>query len=272
MPSCLGGRSEKSRQRTSWRLVFPSRVPRKLISRRRFIWQRGERRITRAETVVTVAGQLLPELRAASSVLEEHAVLSQPPPLPSTSVSSAPWRMSSPAAGSGRSSWINWSAIVSAVSLSFALVVGVLAWIVTHPHKAAIHVESPSVAAPETDRKSLPHAIIDPAVKLPSLHSAPEGEIIPAVYRSEQPERIARRIPLIEEAPPSLPPPALPEPKGEPGPAAAPAAPPQPAGETYGTQVLFLNNQEAAADLAKREHKLLFVMHISGNFEDSCFT
>lgn len=44
------------------------------------------------------------------------------------------------------------------------------------------------------------------------------------------------------------------------------------AGETYGTQVLFHNNQAVAADLARHEHKLLFVMHISGNFEDSCFT
>lgn len=51
-----------------------------------------------------------------------------------------------------------------------------------------------------------------------------------------------------------------------------PPPPKPPAGETYGTQVLFLNNREAAADMARREHKLLFVMHISGNFEDSCFT
>jgi hypothetical protein len=36
--------------------------------------------------------------------------------------------------------------------------------------------------------------------------------------------------------------------------------------------VLFLNNPAVAADLARRENKLLFVMHISGNFEDSCFT
>jgi hypothetical protein len=48
--------------------------------------------------------------------------------------------------------------------------------------------------------------------------------------------------------------------------------PKPPDGETYGTKVLFLNNREAAADKARNEHKLLFVMHISGNFEDSCFT
>jgi hypothetical protein len=46
----------------------------------------------------------------------------------------------------------------------------------------------------------------------------------------------------------------------------------QPIGETYGTEVMFLNSREAAADKARDEHKLLFVMHISGNFEASCFT
>jgi hypothetical protein len=51
-----------------------------------------------------------------------------------------------------------------------------------------------------------------------------------------------------------------------------PPEPKRPAGETYGTQVLFLNNQVAAAEAARHEHKLMFVMHISGNFEDSCFT
>jgi hypothetical protein len=198
-------------------------------------------------------------------------VHSQPPPLPSATVSSAPWWMSTPAAGPGRSSRLNWSAIVASVSLSFALVVSVIAWIITHPHKAAMHADSPSAAA-AAEMKSRPLAAIEPVLKPSSFDPAQEIETLPAVYRPEQPDRIVRRIPVIEEAPPSLPPPASPQPRCEAPPAAVPAAPPQLAGETYGTQVLFLNNQETAADLAKREHKLMFVMHISGNFEDSCFT
>jgi hypothetical protein len=57
-----------------------------------------------------------------------------------------------------------------------------------------------------------------------------------------------------------------------PPPPVAEAAPARPAGENYGTQVLFLNNPTAAEEAARSEKKLLFVMHISGNFEDSCFT
>jgi hypothetical protein len=43
-------------------------------------------------------------------------------------------------------------------------------------------------------------------------------------------------------------------------------------GENYGTAVTFLNNPKEASREAQREQKLLFVLHISGNFEDSQFT
>jgi hypothetical protein len=62
-----------------------------------------------------------------------------------------------------------------------------------------------------------------------------------------------------------------PEPNKEPAPPPEPA-PARPAGETYGTSVLFLNNPEQAARVALQEAKLLFVLHVSGNFEESCFT
>jgi hypothetical protein len=42
--------------------------------------------------------------------------------------------------------------------------------------------------------------------------------------------------------------------------------------ETYGTQVNFLGIPEEAAEQARQEKKLLFVLHVSGNFEESCFT
>lgn len=86
--------------------------------------------------------------------------------------------------------------------------------------------------------------------------------------------------PLLEVNPPPLPPPASPQPKQQRNQNPAWVSPWQmppepkkkPAGETYGTQVLFLNSQESAAESARNEHKLMFVMHISGHFEDSCFT
>jgi hypothetical protein len=42
--------------------------------------------------------------------------------------------------------------------------------------------------------------------------------------------------------------------------------------ETYGTKVQFVSNPSTAAGQARRDHKLLFVLHLSGNFEDAQFT
>jgi hypothetical protein len=155
--------------------------------------------------------------------------------------------------------------------VSFALVVGVLAWIVTHPNKTVPPVQSLSAAVVD--------ATAEPAASL-----TPPIPATPAVYRHHRPDVIAKNIPLIDETPPPLPSPTSRQPQPFGGDSLgrmpsqtsptdlAKATPPQPAGETYGTQVLFLNNQTVAADMARRERRLLFAMHISGNFEDSCFT
>jgi hypothetical protein len=42
--------------------------------------------------------------------------------------------------------------------------------------------------------------------------------------------------------------------------------------KNYGTRVDFADDPEAAAKLALKEKKLLFVLHLSGNFEDDKFT
>jgi hypothetical protein len=42
--------------------------------------------------------------------------------------------------------------------------------------------------------------------------------------------------------------------------------------ETYGTSVKFAPSQAQAAREALKDKKLLYVMHISGNFEDAKFT
>ena len=41
---------------------------------------------------------------------------------------------------------------------------------------------------------------------------------------------------------------------------------------TYGTRVTFLNNPVQASQKAAQEQKLVFAVHISGNFEDAHFT
>jgi hypothetical protein len=46
----------------------------------------------------------------------------------------------------------------------------------------------------------------------------------------------------------------------------------QPVGEFFGTAVTFLDSPRIAAEQALKQHKLVFVLHVSGNFEDPGFT
>jgi hypothetical protein len=40
----------------------------------------------------------------------------------------------------------------------------------------------------------------------------------------------------------------------------------------FGTKVEFVDTPREAATLAKKQEKLVFVLHVSGNFEDPRFT
>jgi hypothetical protein len=42
--------------------------------------------------------------------------------------------------------------------------------------------------------------------------------------------------------------------------------------DTHGTSVEFVNTPGEAARLAKQQQRLVFVLHVSGNFEDPRFT
>ncbi len=42
--------------------------------------------------------------------------------------------------------------------------------------------------------------------------------------------------------------------------------------DTYGTSVNFMRSPAAAARRANKEDKLIFTLHVSGNFEDPQFT
>ena len=42
--------------------------------------------------------------------------------------------------------------------------------------------------------------------------------------------------------------------------------------ETFGTSVQFVRNPPEAARMAAAQHKLTFLLHVSGNFEDAGFT
>ena len=68
---------------------------------------------------------------------------------------------------------------------------------------------------------------------------------------------------------PAVPPPAV-------KPAPAPTAPDKKTEglscSTFGTTVEFVDSPSDAAKQAKKEGKLVFVLHVSGNFEDPRFT
>jgi hypothetical protein len=51
-----------------------------------------------------------------------------------------------------------------------------------------------------------------------------------------------------------------------------PAKPAATCSGDYGTNVEFADNPKAAAELAKKEQKLVLVLHISGHFEDPNLT
>lgn len=176
-----------------------------------------------------------------------------PPPLPTTR----------PLEQANTPRW-HGSVIVASLAVALVFVMGVFTWIVVHPHKA--RSEPPATTAASLTASS--PVITGAPAALPPPPAAPAIELTLVKQRVENQEGLIDRLPLLEESPPPLPSPVSAEPKGE----AKAAAPQQPAGEKYGTEVLFLNNSTVAGDKARDEKKLLFVMHISGNFEDSCFT
>jgi hypothetical protein len=53
---------------------------------------------------------------------------------------------------------------------------------------------------------------------------------------------------------------------------AAPADKTEGTCSTFGTSVEFVDSPSIAATQAKKEQKLVFVLHVSGNFEDPRFT
>jgi hypothetical protein len=121
------------------------------------------------------------------------------------------------------------------------------------------------LASQRASARAMPVAA--PAPAAPEVRSAPE-------------EAVAALPDLPLTAPVAVAPaaPAPPRPRTEAADVEAPARRAEargvrPAGgEKYGTAVTFLCDPADAAAEARREGKLLFVLHLSGNFEDSQFT
>jgi hypothetical protein len=141
---------------------------------------------------------------------------------------------------------------------------------------------------PANERPRQPALTAAPAVFYPPVRYERVVEVrqVPVVQREPaRPEPAqavaAREEPAVvqdEEAPPPVAPVAVAAPPVE----AKPAAPEKCVaceqgasdkdGSTYGTAIRFNGNPLQAADEAHKDKRLLFVLHISGNFEDDRFT
>jgi hypothetical protein len=151
---------------------------------------------------------------------------------------------------------LNWKAVAAAGMAAVLLVGAALTWAATHPRTRSpaapvappVVLAAADVAAPQTDE----------------LISAGErGRIVAQSAWSQAEEDGMNSVPLPPAAPPVSRVPALVE---EPVVAAAATC------DTFGTSVEFDANPVRAAKQAAKAQKLLMVLHVSGNFEESAFT
>lgn len=175
-----------------------------------------------------------------------RAVVRRPPPVP---------RGATP-------SRLHWPIVVGGAALGGLLLtlVTLTAWVRAHAPAAKAH--PPAAIQPatlEVARQALPALDDDPKLPLAQdpVREDPPTPAGPAPVAAIQPEPAAvAALPGLQNDPP----------------AAAGADPAASACQNFGTAVDFLGNPADAARQADKTRKLLFVLHISGNFECDRFT
>jgi protein TonB len=132
-----------------------------------------------------------------------------------------------------------------------------------------------ALATPRASDRGVPQPTPDPQpVALAALAPEPVVEIVlpePPPPAAPEPPAPAPVEWLPEAPPPPSPAPMPRELSPAPAPMEAPADEAAPA-VTHGTSVRFVNSPAEAARRARGQDRLLFVLHISGNFEDPGFT
>jgi hypothetical protein len=163
---------------------------------------------------------------------------------------------------------IHWPAVALAAAAGALLVSGVtlsLALFAARPAKptrvalAQPPASEPAAAVPE-DATALPDAapsLAPRALSAPSLTPADPDPVPPPDGRNAG-----------RDDPPA---PAAARPHDAP-PAAPTLAPPAPTCQTFNTSVAFAVSPAAAQQQAARDGKLVFLLHVSGDFEDDAFT
>jgi hypothetical protein len=152
---------------------------------------------------------------------------------------------------------LNWKAVAAAGVAAVLLVGAALTWAATHPRTR-------SPAAPVAPPVVLAAADVAAprAVELAPAHE--RGRLVSQSSWSQAEEDGIDSVPLPPAAPPVL---RVPAPVEEPVVAVASAT-----CDTFGTSVEFDANPVRAAKQAAKAQKLLMVLHVSGNFEESAFT
>ncbi len=118
---------------------------------------------------------------------------------------------------------------------------------------------------PGTAKSALPNSVPAPESPWPTT-----GTVSPKVTEfSVPPAQIHATRTEVEKTTQTTPKVAASPANSEPQKSVCPAPP---AGEFFGTAVTFAASPKIAAFEAAKQHKLLFVLHVSGNFEDPGFT
>ena len=181
---------------------------------------------------------------------------------------------------------LSWGMLAVAVTLGLLLITGLtLSALAFRPRDPA---PTPHLAPAQTTRFEIPAVPTvlaaskseTPAPVLVAQISPPpaavEPQPAPAPLKETPPPAVAELVPAVQAklAPPPEPaPPEPPVPAPAPPPEPAPPQPPPAAESTScGTSVHFVASPQAAARRAEEEGKLVFTLHVSGNFEDPGFT
>ena len=158
-----------------------------------------------------------------------------------------------------------WPPVLVAAAVSAVLILGTTAAGVVYACTRGPDEPPDTEAASSPKQESPAPVAVPPKTKVLPPAPAPRPVV---VARAKAPAPLLpERSPPKPVAPP-VPEPPPPEPPAQPVVAAAPPA----ARGSFGTCVEFAASPLAAARLAREQQKLLFVLHVSGDFEDSRFT
>jgi hypothetical protein len=151
---------------------------------------------------------------------------------------------------------IDWRVVAAAGLPVWAAVIGFVVWDKARP-------ATPTVAALPTPAVTVPVALPTPA-PAEDQTEPPDSRVIVVPYPVPQPVkavRPARDVPFW-----------LRDESGEPPALEPETADPDAGCQTHGTAVKFVKSPTEAMSRARREDKLVCVLHLSGNLEDDGFT